>query len=84
MGNHFGETFSVLHKVQEFPTSVGCFHEITTDCLNTLTQLANLYLHVLYMYMYMYMYIKMCYYCDDIIMIKKETQSHTHSLDMQA
>ena len=28
MGNHFGEHFSVLPKVQEFPTSVGCFHEI--------------------------------------------------------
>ena len=40
MGNHFGENFSVLPKVQEFPTSVGCFHEIATNCLNTLTQLA--------------------------------------------
>ena len=27
MGNHFGEN---LPKVQEFPTSVGCFHEIAT------------------------------------------------------
>ena len=24
-----------------FPTSVGCFHEIATNCLNTLTQLAK-------------------------------------------
>ena len=33
MGNHFDEK---LPKVQEFPTSVGYFYEITTNCLNTL------------------------------------------------
>ena len=41
MGNHFGENLSAFSKVQEFPTSVGCFHEITTNCPNTLAQLAK-------------------------------------------
>ena len=39
-GNHFGENLSALPKVQEFPTSVGCFQEFATNCLNTLAQLA--------------------------------------------
>ena len=38
MGNHFGENLSALPKVQEFPTSVGCFHEIATHCLNVSAQ----------------------------------------------
>ena len=41
MWNHFGKNLSVLPKVQEFPTGVGCFHEIVTNCLNTLAQLAK-------------------------------------------
>ena len=45
MGNHFGENFSILPKVQRFPTSVEHFHEIATNRLNTLTQLAKAYLH---------------------------------------
>ena len=28
MGNNFGKNLSALPKVQESPTSVGCFHEI--------------------------------------------------------
>ena len=31
MGNHFGENFSALPKVQEFPTSVGCAQKIATN-----------------------------------------------------
>ena len=31
--------------MQEIPTSVGCFQEIATNCLNTLAQLAKTYLH---------------------------------------
>ena len=49
MGNHFDENFLyiyILPKVPKFPTSVGNFHEIATDCLNTLVQLAKDYLHV--------------------------------------
>ena len=34
MGNHFGENLSALPKMQEFPTSVGCFHEIASNYLN--------------------------------------------------
>ena len=30
MGNHFGENLTALPKVEEFPTSVECFHEIGT------------------------------------------------------
>ena len=41
MGNHIGENLSALSKVQEFPTSGGCFQEIATNCLNTLAQLAK-------------------------------------------
>ena len=41
MGNHFGEDLFALPKVQKFPTSVGRFHEIATDFLNTLAQLAK-------------------------------------------
>ena len=41
MENHFDENLSALPKVQEFPTSVGCFHEIiATNCLNTWAQIA--------------------------------------------
>ena len=47
MGNHFGENLPTLPKVQKFPTSVGYFQEIATNCLNTLVQLAKKcsYLH---------------------------------------
>ena len=31
--------------MQEIPTSVGCFQEIATNCLNTWAQLAKTYLH---------------------------------------
>ena len=30
-----------LPKVQDFPTSVGCFYEIDTNCLKALAQLAK-------------------------------------------
>ena len=36
---HFGENLPGLPKVQEFPTSVGCFPEIAANYLNTLAQL---------------------------------------------
>ena len=35
MGNH------IFPKVQKFPTSVGRFREIATNCLNTLAQLVK-------------------------------------------
>ena len=50
MGNYFGENLPKLPEVQEFLTSVGCFHEITTNCLNTLHNLQKR------------IYLRMCYF----------------------
>ena len=50
MENHFGENLPVLPKVQKFPAIVGCFHEIATNCLKTLAQLAN-GIHVRYFFL---------------------------------
>ena len=43
MRNHFDENLSALPKVQEFPTGIEHFDEITTNYmyLNTLAQLAK-------------------------------------------
>ena len=34
-------SFCTSLSVREFPTSVECFHEITTNCLKSLAQLAK-------------------------------------------
>ena len=48
MGNHefFGENIFAHPKLREFPTSVGCFHEIASSCVRT--QGASLLAHFVY------------------------------------
>ena len=48
----FGENLPALPKVQEFPTNVGCFHEIATNCLQHFG--GQLSKHVFLFYMRMY------------------------------